>query len=596
MTRTAVDLFCGCGGMSEGASEALSDLRLAYALDIDPCAADTYAARHPQAVVECRDVAAVDARHIIEVGKIDCIDYLFAGPTCQAVSTMGSFNHIDRRNNLFFHFLRLLRGLAHEGRRPNTIIMENVPGIVYGRNLGIVRDVFDVLAEEGYRVHADVLNLAALGLPQLRHRFFLVATTSDRPPTFPNPTHSEGEDGLPRYRTVGEAIGDLFDLEPDDRGAPLRYPKEGPRSDFQALVRSEDGFVANHWSARTTAINIARIATVPPGGSWKDIPADLLPDRLRRVRMTDYSTLYGRLHQDNPAYTISASFGNLTSGCFAHPNKDRTITVREGARLQGFPDDMAILGPRTAQFRQVGNAVPPFSMAEIVRHLEGNESGVAARITPESLARGSLTKMTSRFRTRRTSSLRGRDGQGGMTYWPAGWGDPPEVRPAAAEGYKLQPSELRFRRRDEWRPGADGKYLGGILKAISIDKMPAPFCPKGVTIAVDTSPKFGAEGTLSAILLLAAAAAEPFWLEFPIAILGQQLVDLGRMCREDGSIFVPIMDWCDKRSQVWCLSRYEQAPVVRVALGTPSAHKGGTFGPLTLRDDVGKVIPIQAEI
>ena len=93
--RVAIDLFCGCGGMSIGARMAIPNLRIAYALDIDPHATRTYHAAHPETYVECRDVAEVDARSIIEKGAIDRVDYLFAGPTCQAVSTMGAFNHKD---------------------------------------------------------------------------------------------------------------------------------------------------------------------------------------------------------------------------------------------------------------------------------------------------------------------------------------------------------------------------------------------------------------------------------------------------------------------------------------------------------------------
>ena len=102
--------------------------------------------------------------------------------------------------------------------------------------------------------------------------------------------------------------------------------------------------------------------------------------------MTDYHTLYGRLHEHNPAYTISAEFGNVTSGCFTHPVHDRALTVREGCRIQGFPDSYQIMGPKNSQYRQVGNAVPPLAMAELMGFWETGRrrSSAAPNYAPSS--------------------------------------------------------------------------------------------------------------------------------------------------------------------------------------------------------------------
>lgn len=451
--KTAIDLYCGCGGMSVGAEMALPGLEVVYGTDWNAHACATFAHNHPKAVVDCRPVAQVTARSIIDRTGLEQLDYLFAGPTCQAVSTMGVFYAGDPRNELFVHFARLLRELKSLGKQPRRVILENVPGVAYGGNIRIVSDLFDFLEGEGYSVFADVLNLAALGVPQLRYRFFLVASLDELPATFPMPSFAEEGhiSGLAPYATVSDAIGDLFDVPLSPDGGAMPYPNP-PQTGLQAELRRGANRLQNHWSAQTQRLNLERIATVPQGGSWKDIPADLLPARFHNVRMTDYSTLYGRLHEDDPAYTISASFANVTSGSFTHPRENRPLSVREGARLQGFPDWFEIRGPRNAQYRQVGNAVPPLAMAAVVRHLESAGSSVPAKLTPEVLRSGAkLPVLAPRFKAKKSESPNARSGYGGGTFWPVGWGDTPDKLPSQTANYRKSTEPLRYRRRDEWR-------------------------------------------------------------------------------------------------------------------------------------------------
>lgn len=464
MGHTAIDLYCGCGGMSAGAAIAIPDLEVKWALDIDQNATNTFKKAHPEALVDCCDVSLVSATDVIERAGIDKIDWFFAGPTCQAVSTMGVFHLDDPRNALFVHFIRLLDGFTAANCRPQRVVMENVPGVVYGKNLVIVKELFKLFEDRGYNVFADVLNMADYGLPQLRNRFILIATVDTIPATFPKPTHAmeEGQ-GLPGYVTVAEAIGDLtLSASRDGKGQTKKVQKP---TAFQSFVANADGTIANHWCNTLAEINRKRISKVPQGGCWKDIPPELLPDRFRRVRLTDYATLYGRLHEASPAYTISAGFGNVTSGCFTHPREDRALTVREGARLQGFQDSFEFTGPRGAQYKQVGNAVPPFFMTKLIPHLLGNSEGVGARITSAVLNSGrKLPSMVKRFMTKKNDSEWARDGYGGGTYWPVGWGEPIAADAIAANGYRLNRIPLRYRRRDEWRVRRDQFFDQDIAK------------------------------------------------------------------------------------------------------------------------------------
>ncbi|MDQ0320870.1 DNA-cytosine methyltransferase [Pararhizobium capsulatum DSM 1112] len=477
MRQTAIDLYSGCGGMSAGAAIAIPDLEIKWALDIDRNATTTFKKAHPEGLVDCCDVSLVSATDVIERAGIEKIDWFFAGPTCQAVSTMGVFHLDDPRNALFVHFIRLLDGFTAAGRRPQRVVMENVPGVVYGKNLIIVKELFKLFEDRGYHVFADVVNMADYGLPQLRNRFILIATVDPVRATFPKPTHAaEAGRGLPRYVTVAEAIGDLSAPVSRDGKASTALP--AAPTEFQRFVADTNGEIENHWCNTLTDLNRKRISKVPQGGSWKDITPELLPDRFRRVRLTDYATLYGRLHEASPAYTISAGFGNVTSGCFTHPLQDRPLSVREGARLQGFPDSFEFSGPRGMQYRQVGNAVPPFFMTKLIPHLLNGTEGVKARITMDALADGKkLPPMVKRFTGKKNDSERARDGYGGGTYWPAGWGEPIAADAVAANGYRLNDIPLRYRRRDEWRVSRDQFHDQDIVKVYEEQLAAAGFGP-----------------------------------------------------------------------------------------------------------------------
>ncbi|TCQ09608.1 DNA-cytosine methyltransferase [Rhizobium sp. PP-F2F-G36] len=547
MGQTAIDLYSGCGGMSAGAAMAIPGLEVKWALDIDENATRTFRKAHPKALVDCCDVSAISANDVIERAGIDKIDWFFAGPTCQAVSTMGVFHLNDPRNALFVHFIRLLDGFTAAGRKPAHVVMENVPGVVYGKNLIIVKELFKLFKDRGYHVFADIVNMADYGLPQLRNRFFLIASVDPIHPTFPKPTHSMyGEAGLPSYVSVSEAIGDISDI-PAERGSAQTVTRPIPTTEFQKFVALGADSLTNHWTNTLAEINRKRISKVPQGGSWKDIPPELLPDRFRKVRLTDYATLYGRLHSKSPAYTISAGFGNVTSGCFTHPTLDRALSVREGARLQGFPDSFEFTGPRGAQYRQVGNAVPPFFMNKLVRHLMAGSDGVQARITSEALASGrKLPPMVRRFMNKKNDSERSRDGYGAGTYWPAGWGKPIAADEVAANGYRLAAAVPRFRRRDEWRVSRDTFSEQDIAKVYE-DQLREGFSGTVIAIPLIKKGKMDAiDRAMVRIFAIVTATGDAFEIQAPVRYLRARLRLLHEKLVSNSVIDLPEMEIDDE--------------------------------------------------
>ena len=348
---TAIDLFCGAGGLSEGFRQAGFDVLAGN--DIDPFAAQTFAASHPGAQFIPGPIENLSASDFLDAtglrkGQLDC---LIGGPPCQAFSV---YNHKrglhDKRSGLFYEYLRIVEGL-----QPKWVVLENVTGIRSAGGGQAVEGILAGLANLGYRAETRILRAEEYGVPQERRRIFFLGNRLDEPISWPAPTHGPG---LLPFVTVWDAIGDLPHLNNgEDPGRPLPY-RAPPATDYQVMLRGNSTDVFNHAAPRLAAINLMRMKHIPEGGSWRDIPVELLPAGMKRARRCDHTKRYGRLRKDGLSSTILTKC-DLHWGAFVHPEQDRAVTVREAARLQSFPDWFAFAGPRTEQYVQVGNAVPP---------------------------------------------------------------------------------------------------------------------------------------------------------------------------------------------------------------------------------------------
>jgi len=311
---TAVGLFVGGGGLDLGFRQA--GFRLLMATDIDPNAQRTHERNWPDVPFLLRDVRTLTAADIAVATSGRRPDVIIGGPPCQGFSTLGDRLSADPRNDLVDAFVRIVDGL-----RPQAILLENVRAIVTEYR-GRYRDyIKGRLSDIGYTVHFSVLNAADYGVPQLRRRAFFVAFADPRILyEFPTPTHGSG---LLSYKSVGEAIDDLVGLE---------------------------GQVANHDPLRHSERVVARYRLIPEGGM---LPAARnLPPELRRE---NFGSTYKRLSRDAPSLTIVPGNNALP----IHPVLDRSLTPREAARIQTFPDDYVFEGDRRSQCILVGNAVPP---------------------------------------------------------------------------------------------------------------------------------------------------------------------------------------------------------------------------------------------
>jgi DNA (cytosine-5)-methyltransferase 1 len=352
MPKTVIDLFCGAGGLSEGFQQAGFEVRAGQ--DIDAAAGLTFAEAHPKATFISGPVQDVSVRQLLQASGLlrGELDVLVGGPPCQGYSV---YNHQrgvhDPRAGLFREYLRIVEGL-----QPRWLVMENVSGITSIAGGRIVREIQDRMRRLGYHVEMRLLRAEEFGLPQERRRMFFVATRTTRSVFFPKPTHGPAPGQRP-FVTIWDAISDLPRLVNGEQKDEHPY-RTKPGNAYQASLREGASKVVNHSAPRLAAVNVERMSHIPPGGSWRDIPVHLLPEGMKRAKRSDHTKRYGRPEKSQLACTILTKC-DLHWGAYIHPEQDRSFSVREAARLQGFPDRFHFRGSRTEQFVQVGNAVPP---------------------------------------------------------------------------------------------------------------------------------------------------------------------------------------------------------------------------------------------
>lgn len=337
----AIDLFCGCGGLSYGFECA--GVNILLGIDNDATALKAFENNHKNAKTICGDITTTTLSDIKERIGDKKIDLIIGGPPCQGMSLSGPRKFDDPRNKLYLSYIRLVEEI-----KPEAFVIENVPGLV-GLFKGQIKDsIIERLTALGYNVQYKILCSADYGVPQSRRRVVFVGL-KDKSFDFGNIKSKETV-------TCEMALSDLPPLVEALGEDPAEYETK-PKNSYQKLMRSNSKKVRNHIAASHSDKVKHIISLVPDGGNYKDLPEEYKNSRNFHVAWT-------RFRSDKPAPTIDTGHRH-----HFHYKYNRVPTVRECARLQSFPDDFIFEGNKTQQFRQVGNAVPPLMAQAIAEAL-----------------------------------------------------------------------------------------------------------------------------------------------------------------------------------------------------------------------------------
>lgn len=327
---TAIDLFSGAGGMTQGLKDA--GFLVVAGVEVDSLAAETYGLNHPEVELLHEDIRTVNGAALLARAGVASIDLLAGCPPCQGFSSLTTLNGhrgtSDSRNDLVLEYGRLVAET-----KPSAVLMENVPGLASDARMHLLIEMLEGL---GYTVHEGVriLNAADFGVPQRRRRLVMLAgrhTTISFP--LPNPDLRTVKQAIGHLRPAGKSGDKLHDL-PERRSERVRQ----------------------------------LIAAIPrDGGSRLDLGND--QQLACHTGFDGFKDVYGRLSWDSPAPTITSGCFNPSKGRFLHPIEDRAITMREAALLQTFPHSykFSLQRGKTGVASMIGNALPPMFVAAHAR-------------------------------------------------------------------------------------------------------------------------------------------------------------------------------------------------------------------------------------
>ena len=370
-----IDLFCGAGGFSTGLE--MAGFNCVGGIDNVEVIVKTHALNHKNSKTICGDIRQISPEKFAEIIERKKVDVIIGGPPCPTFSTIGDAKirsvtgkptEEDPRNQLFLEYLKYV-----DYFRPKIFVIENVPTFITKYKGKIFNTAVKIIESIGkdenkgiglYEVikPVQVLNAVYYGVPQTRRRMMLVAhKRNSKKFEYPKPTHyfdQDEKEGLKHFVTVGDAIGDLPNITDNWRISDAKYSKNENLSEYQKIMRANN-------KSNTVSNNICRMSNerakivfshMKQGNIYMDLPKEIR--QILPFREDIFRDRLKRLIYNQPSWTILAHIG-MDGYMYIHPTENRTLSVREAARIQSFPDDFKFVGNQQETYVQVGNAVPP---------------------------------------------------------------------------------------------------------------------------------------------------------------------------------------------------------------------------------------------
>lgn len=394
MAYKFIDLFCGAGGFSKGLE--LAGFECIGGIELKEVIAKTHQLNHKHSKTIFGDIREISPEAFAKVIGTNHVDVIIGGPPCPTFSTIGDAKirsvtgkptSEDPRNQLFLEYLKYV-----DYFRPDIFAIENVPNFITKYKGAIFNTAVDIIENIGrndkenkegvYEVvkPVQVVNAVYYGVPQTRKRMMLVAHKKNGVKfTYPKPTHyydqtDEDSKKLKPCTTVRDAIGDLPQITDNWRISEMPYSAYQGLTEFQKLMRKDS-------NGKTVKNNICRMSNdrakrvfphMKQGSKYMDLPPEIR--KILPFREDIFKDRLKRLVFEEPSWTVIAHIG-MDGYMYIHPTENRTLSVREAARIQSFPDDFVFVGNQQETYVQVGNAVPPLlgkAIGEsILEYLEG---------------------------------------------------------------------------------------------------------------------------------------------------------------------------------------------------------------------------------
>lgn len=347
-----IDLFAGCGGFSVGFEKAGYDI--VKAVEFDKEIASSYCHNHHGTLMYAEDIGKIVDDEHFKRGEAEVI---IGGPPCQGFSMAGArireknaFMN-DSRNFLFKHYVNVVKLV-----RPQVFVFENVKGILSKDRGEIFQEIVSAFGNadnfdgDKYYVHFKVCKAVDFGIPQRRERVILIGVLNhdfDIERVFEETKEliDSTEPTFFESVSLSDAISDI--PQPTETGQAKLLPAH---SEYQRKLRNRNGKISNHIATKHNSLAIGRMKKVSIGQNWTTLDEDI---------HSVHSGAYGRLDWKKPAMTITTRFDTPAGGRFIHPEQNRTLTPREAARVQSFPDSFEFTGSKSSICKQIGNAVPP---------------------------------------------------------------------------------------------------------------------------------------------------------------------------------------------------------------------------------------------